>query len=722
MVDMNSIAETSIAHHGQPVDNKRVAKGAKKAAKGRKTAPKSRGKASVTQQEDVRMGSSFFEPEDDDFQIKIGSEPIHGGRGTKRTSDEMSIDDGSAQIDTNLGQPDSQQPPFKRQATRSSTSYEVKAPISSLEFTLDDDTHMEDAGSIPAPPRPTSKRTGKKSRKGASSSVRKASTTSTATKASLRAIMLDDEEINAALEADLDRPLTDDEGDVEPPQLPKTKTRRLTKTRPGSRNVTASTAPVRRTTRAGTLPTEGDSTTSTDIAALDLRNDAVQGTEAVKIALNAVEHARQEIIAETDKRTASKAKTRGRAPSKSTKVPKKSEKKTYTGHGKQTLQAVVAESPVTIEESSKPNSSRMTDHVPARPSAASEGQEGNNIEENIAETDSSVLTPPTGFDGFENENGGEPEVQTRVRGGGQKHTQTAAKKDKASKKVAPSTRESENIIRVEVVDSRRNSPQPVELEVPHDQQIIEEAEISDQPTVNEPRTEVEKAPKLRKGRPAKANAKPKRPSLENAPLEPKEPAETSPMEKEADVAEEIPVMNNGSQGDVHLIRPQAVTPQTDVPNVPGTPKMAISPQSSDAENQPPSARPSALRPPLSTQSPSKTLNTRVIPAATTPTASPSKRNNISRLQSTLPWSSIDFEKLFIASPLAEKENQPSILNKKTSGGLTSPEKKLTVEEWIQLNAKRGEDKLRDDCERLVGRFEGEGMRALKTLEGIVCAE
>lgn len=55
-------------------------------------------------------------------------------------------------------------------------------------------------------------------------------------------------------------------------------------------------------------------------------------------------------------------------------------------------------------------------------------------------------------------------------------------------------------------------------------------------------------------------------------------------------------------------------------------------------------------------------------------------------------------------------------------GLTSPEKSMTVEEWIKYNAKEGEEKLRNECERLVGRFESEGNRALRALEGIICEE
>ena len=54
--------------------------------------------------------------------------------------------------------------------------------------------------------------------------------------------------------------------------------------------------------------------------------------------------------------------------------------------------------------------------------------------------------------------------------------------------------------------------------------------------------------------------------------------------------------------------------------------------------------------------------------------------------------------------------------------LTSPEKKMTVEEWIQHNAGLAEEKLRAECERMVGIFEKEGGKAMRTLEGIECLE
>lgn len=83
------------------------------------------------------------------------------------------------------------------------------------------------------------------------------------------------------------------------------------------------------------------------------------------------------------------------------------------------------------------------------------------------------------------------------------------------------------------------------------------------------------------------------------------------------------------------------------------------------------------------------------------------------------------EHIFEGTPTVGKENSPFAFEeagKSAKSLLTSPEKKLTVEQWIQANAQRGEEKLRNECERLVGKFEDQGVRALRVLEGIVCAE
>ncbi|OCK84092.1 hypothetical protein K432DRAFT_422869 [Lepidopterella palustris CBS 459.81] len=171
-----------------------------------------------------------------------------------------------------------------------------------------------------------------------------------------------------------------------------------------------------------------------------------------------------------------------------------------------------------------------------------------------------------------------------------------------------------------------------------------------------------------------------------------------------------------------------------------------SPQSSDVENKPPSSRPASIRPPLSNR------QTNFIPlASTTPHVSPSKHgqsNTITGgLASSMAWQPIDLENVFLSSPSSaalqpqlfdsasnripdaalDKENIPQGLSvaevvKRVREGLTSPEKKMTVEQWIYFNAKRGEEKLRSECERLVGTFETEGGRALLALEGIECVQ
>ena len=50
--------------------------------------------------------------------------------------------------------------------------------------------------------------------------------------------------------------------------------------------------------------------------------------------------------------------------------------------------------------------------------------------------------------------------------------------------------------------------------------------------------------------------------------------------------------------------------------------------------------------------------------------------------------------------------------------LTSPEKNLTVEEWVRFRAGQGEEALRRKCEACVAAFEREGVRALAVLGGI----
>jgi len=66
-----------------------------------------------------------------------------------------------------------------------------------------------------------------------------------------------------------------------------------------------------------------------------------------------------------------------------------------------------------------------------------------------------------------------------------------------------------------------------------------------------------------------------------------------------------------------------------------------------------------------------------------------------------------------------KESVLGLVSRLGEVRLSSPEKKMSVEEWVRWNAGRGEEKLRGECERVIGLFENQGMRALKALEGIV---
>jgi hypothetical protein len=144
-----------------------------------------------------------------------------------------------------------------------------------------------------------------------------------------------------------------------------------------------------------------------------------------------------------------------------------------------------------------------------------------------------------------------------------------------------------------------------------------------------------------------------------------------------------------------------------------------SPQSSDAENRPPSSRPSASRPPV--QSTPKHPELRAPLAVSTP--SPSKRNaNGGFGPSGHPWTPVDIDEVLFGEA-SDKENADlSGLFRGVKGGLTSPEKKMTVQEWIAWNAKNGEERLKRECERLVGQFEKEGGRAMRRLEAIECID
>lgn len=159
--------------------------------------------------------------------------------------------------------------------------------------------------------------------------------------------------------------------------------------------------------------------------------------------------------------------------------------------------------------------------------------------------------------------------------------------------------------------------------------------------------------------------------------------------------------------------------------------MTPSPSGSDKENQPSSVMPPAssvktLKPSTAAAallSPTKTSRVPLAPG--TPNRSPTKHRamamspskQISRLTSTAPWTAVDLDGIFLASP----QPTPGRLGQQltaAAGALTSPEKSMSVEEWVRFRAEQSEAALRKRCEEMVANFEREGVRALQALNGI----
>lgn len=215
-------------------------KGAKKGGKAKKASTKSKKKAKTAKTEDSIMTDSVMELETENFAGHVEKTQPKSGRSNKRSSDQMN--EGNDDMPEKV-QP--QHPPAKRRATRTRSNAiqpNTRASVDTNELEVE----MTDAESMPPPPLPVSKKGVKKggkkralatTRKASagtikgSDSMRSTSTTSSASVASLRAPPPNDDDIDAALEADLDRPFTDDEmedekSEVVYPRIEKIKMRR----------------------------------------------------------------------------------------------------------------------------------------------------------------------------------------------------------------------------------------------------------------------------------------------------------------------------------------------------------------------------------------------------------------------------------------------------------------------------------------------------------------
>ena len=694
-----SVAETdinrddSVVSIAEPAKAAKSAKGAKKGAKAKKPLPKSKRQASRKPDDDVQVASSYLEPEDDDFEVKVESASLQSKGSKKRKSDEMSNDapnhaDAHSQEDVSQGQP------RKRRATRTRGSIaqtrNEPSPPSTQEPEVD--AEMIDANAEPPTVQSQNQRKGKGGKKRSSSRVRKASTTSNATKASLRAPIPADDEIDAALEADLDRPLTDEESEIEPPAVTKPKSRRLSRTKPGSRKATASVAPTRRTTRASTVtvsePTVEDKYPSLTDRAHEARMPTPERNEHV----TSVHDSPAPSLSLSQSKITSTQKD-----SEQQKAQEKKAEKPEEAISAAAAAAAAAEDTKVLEiqmtEDPKPRSRLASKQLSLRSSGASTVSNSLEAMDLSSDIQTSSLDKQTVRDGLGHETDASAVKQARTKRGGKK---PLPKKVKRGKKGTSKIQNIEDTVH-HTVDTALPEDQdtqggPVDDRAGNVKGVSEDAEETEKQGIASGVVAV-----LGK-------------TVET-------PAEAKTSAREESAAPSIDQPKILPEADIVRSLPQPLSAVS-------TPRPDLSPQSSDAENQPPSSRTSKLCPPLSMHSPSKSQISRVPLAAATPVNSPS-RNNISKLQSTFPWTAIEIERIFESTPAADKENSRFDFGMVGKGGkslLASPERKLTVEQWIQSNAQKGEEKLRNECERLVGKFEEQGVRALRVLEGIVCSE
>ena len=692
IADFEVDQEESIISTMEAAKPTKAGKGGKKAAKARKASSKAKGRVAKAKQEESQLASSFVEPEDDDFEVKVAQAPAPTLKTRKRKSENISAgEEAMAETGVNPQDVKSSSPPRKRRATRASSSVAAvqEGPISSFQAGLEMDTHMNGVEEMPPPSVAAAKKPRKGSKKRASSTARRVSSASTASKASLRAAIPNDEEIDAALEAELDRPLTDEEADLDALEVEQPKSRRLTRSRPGSTKAMASVAPTRRGTRASTVKANGTSMANMYPSipnASDNECEAIASEPTVAIPLDVVaDHSSKT----KDVQMKGSRKASARQPNQKDKTDNPEE------------------SPATIHETKEPQGDDVKKPPPSRSRQKFRQLSTRNVgpltdavaldtADFTPDIDSSVLDTRIAHDDSGHETDASVVKQARAKRGNRK-VPAAAHKAKVARKDVAMSHNNENIMQTSALEIPSEVDGQPDAMTTGDRPTNSEHVVTDiEPLKKQPKA-VKGAAKTSKGK----KTKPK-------------PRTTSPRASAGSTPDE--------QIDVH--KEQVGIPSPPFPSVHSTPRPALSPQSSDAENQPPSSRPSTQRPPLSLQSPSKSQSTQVPLAPTTPTASPSI-GTCSRLQSTHPWTMVDLEQIFQGTPAPDKENNPFVFVNPKLGpqnALTSPEKKLSVEQWIHSNAQSGEGKLRNECERLVGKFESEGMRALKALEGIVCAE
>ncbi|ROW04520.1 hypothetical protein VMCG_05029 [Cytospora schulzeri] len=260
-------------------------------------------------------------------------------------------------------------------------------------------------------------------------------------------------------------------------------------------------------------------------------------------------------------------------------------------------------------------------------------------------------------------------------------------------------------------DAAREEPAPVEAPAEEKPKPVQ-AEVQVEPaTIQEKPTEVASTPKIaRKPVPA-----------------PKDSPFAIRTEKPSIVPSGSQILPAPPETPRHRTSPAQSAQQATVSPSP-------SPQASDAENRPPTTQPNAagIRP--------KRIPMASLPIHSTPVRqtspsrglSPSKQSVLGGgLQSAEPWRAVDLDLVFEEfyhdrqeGGGGEGEGESTAADRyfAKGGELSDRERDMTVEEWIYHNAGQAEQKLKFECESMVMVFEREGVKARETLEGLIVAE
>ncbi|PYH92677.1 hypothetical protein BO71DRAFT_18794 [Aspergillus ellipticus CBS 707.79] len=595
-----------------------------------------------------------------DIDTDVQPEPTKAKRtrGKKRTSDEVQRDDAEL-VDEPV---EKLEPRAKKKSKKSHDS--TQEHDSYLEAAKEDEPMEE------APPEEKPKKSRGTSKKKTTSKSRKISTESTTSKAPSASEVPAHSELETAVEADLDldQPEVEEPIEAPPPKLKKSKSKKKAKAAPEPPN---------------------DITEHSTEAEPQI--EATQEPEHLPEPEPPVEEEQTRRMGKRQSARVSEKDARS-----SEKRPRISEEKPKTSKGK----------PRASEEEPRASAQR------ARASEQSSQQSPRESPEPVArpERESKAKEVVQHHESF---------VSVEIPAPVSKPKADVDQTDKDAKKMVKRKASSEKQRKSKQADQEDEEEEQEEVVVSPEEQASTKIEAASSPKDEEP-----ESPQVEREKTQEQTPEPQSARRRSSRVPPKTAERYSDIPKEKQFAKSLADTRN-SQASAVLdddSQPDEEPEAAPVSPLPSPSKStSLSPQSSDAENQPPSLKPtfkpSVSRPQFS--SPSKAVR---IPLVTS-TPSPSKRGpNTGSLNTSHPWTPIDIDGVVVAGA-SDKENIDfNTILSSAKADLTSPEKKMSVEEWIQWNAKNGEEKLKRECERLVSQFEREGARAMRVLEGIECID